>query len=71
MNTYQLVVDFNEGVKDYVSATLYINDNFYKKLEDVEKPDDRTAQWYKSLVFHYGKLAKKLLPNGAKIVTYN
>lgn len=70
-NAYQLVVNFNEGVKDYASATLYINDNLYKKLEDIFKPEDRHAQWYNKLVFKYSKIAQDILPQGARITTYN
>ena len=72
MDIYQVVVNFNEGNKDYVSATIYHNDNFYKSLDDIAKPenvDDYNAKWCNGLVFHYGKLAHDLLPAGARIIT--
>lgn len=72
MDIYQVVVNFNENTKDYVSATLYHNNNFYKLLDDVAKPenvDDYTTQWRNGLINHYKSRASAVLPNGALIVT--
>jgi len=72
MDIYQVVVNFNENTKDYVSATLYHNNNFYRSLADIAKPenmDDYTTQWRNGLINHYKKMASTLLPNGALIIT--
>ena len=72
MDIYQVVVNFNENTKDYVSATLYHNNNFYRSLDDIAKPenvDDYTTQWRNGLINHYKSMASALLSNGALIVT--
>lgn len=72
MDIYQVVVNFNEGTRDYVSATIYHNDNFYKSLVDIAKPenvDDYNTQWCNGLINCYKNIASGLLPNNALIVT--
>jgi len=72
MDIYQVVVNFNENTRDYVSATLYHNNNFYKLLDDIVKPEnveDYTVQWKNGLIDYYKNIAGSLLPDNALIVT--
>lgn len=72
MNVFKLVVDFHEGKKDYVSAKLYHNDQYYRDMEDISKPEDAKyydANWKNGLINHYLEIAKSDLPLGSVLVS--
>lgn len=72
MDIYKLYVNFNEGTRDYVGATLYHNDRKVVKLSDIAKPEDvkdYTIKWRNGLIAFYLDMVKKELPAGAKVVT--
>lgn len=67
MNTYKLLVNFNEGSKDYVDAYVYdMMDNLVLSLSSISKPielADYTFNWKNGLYPHYEMLAKAELQN--------
>lgn len=67
MNTYKLLVDFNEGSKDYVNAYVYdMGGNLVLSLPSISKPvelADYTFNWKNGIYPHYEMLAKTELQN--------
>ena len=72
MNIFKLYVNFQEGSKDYVTASVFRDDILYKKLEDISKPYDinnYTTDWKNGLINHYYKLAQEQIGNDKILVT--
>ena len=73
MNVFEIIVNFNDGQKDYVSATVYHNDMYWGALEDIAKPEnvhDYDMKWRNGLVYHYHGVLKNKLPHGANIIAH-
>ena len=72
MNIFKIYVNFNEGTKDYVSATLYKNDVEINRLSDISKPEsvsDYTDNWKNGLINHYYDQVKSTLSKNDLLVT--
>ena len=69
MCTYKLLVDFHEGIKDYVDAYVYdMGDHLVLSLPSISKPielADYNFNWKNGLYPHYEMLAKTELQNYA------
>lgn len=63
MNILKLYIDFNENVKDYVSAKVYdFSGVKIMDLPDVRKPDDLssyTIEWKNGLYYFYEGLIRE------------
>lgn len=61
----KLLVNFNEGTKDYVTATVYnMMDEETQKLPNIRKPEnvsDYTTSWKQGLYTHYENVARECL----------
>lgn len=71
MNIFKLYINFQEGSKDYVTASVFRGDSLYMKLEDISKPYDinnYNTDWKNGLIKHYYNLAQEQLGNDKMLV---